>query len=128
MLGLPAYGRTFSLKNPSETGLFVKTYDYGPQGDFTKTSGFLSYYELCLTKKNNNYKNIWLPKSKSSYMYKKNDWISYEDIKSFRLRVTKLITQIVYKFDLIKLISINEDRLCSLKKISWYFHLVNRYG
>ena len=86
---MPAYGRTFSLKNPSDTGLFVKSHGYGPQGIYTKTSGFLSFYEICLIKKNTNYKNVWLPKSKSNYMYKKNDWISYDDIKSFHLRVYK---------------------------------------
>lgn len=89
VLGLPAYARTFSLKNPTETGIFSKTHDYGPQGEFTKTSGFLAFYEVCLLKRKNTFKSVWLPKSKSFYMYKKNDWISYEDIKSFHMKVIK---------------------------------------
>ena len=87
MLGLPAYGRTFSLKNQNDTGVLAKSFDYGPQGEFTKTSGFLSFYEVCLLKRKNNFKSVWLTKSKSFYMYKKNDWISYEDVKSFHMRV-----------------------------------------
>ena len=56
-------------------------------GEFTRTNGFLSFYEICLIKRNKNFKSIWLPKSKSSYMYNKNEWISFDDIKSFHLRV-----------------------------------------
>ena len=91
ILGLPAYGRSFTLKDRTKNGLASESYQNGTSGNFTKTSGFLSYYEICEIKKEKNWTSIWLPQSKSNYMYRDNDWISYDDIKSFHLRVNLLI-------------------------------------
>lgn len=87
VLGLPAFGRTFSLMDKKQNGLSAKSFNNGTSGNFTKTPGFLSYYEICELKKQSQWKNVWITQSKSSYMYKNNDWVSFDDIKSFHLRV-----------------------------------------
>jgi hypothetical protein len=88
VLGLPAYGRTFALDNPKIHGLNAKSSKSGQtSGNYTQTPGFLSYYEICQLKKKYNWTTVWQSQSKSHYMYRDNDWISYDDIKSFHLRV-----------------------------------------
>lgn len=87
VLGLPAYGRSFNLKNPEQHSIGAACHKNAMNGNFTKTSGFLSYYEICQLKKEKNWTNVWLPQSKSNYMHRDHDWISYDDIKAFHLRV-----------------------------------------
>ena len=88
VLGLPSYGRTFKLKDKANNGLFEKSeQNKGKSGNYTLTNGFMSYYEICELKKQNEWKTEWLPQSKSYYMFKDDDWISYDDLKSFHLRV-----------------------------------------
>ena len=86
-MGLPAYGRTFTLKNQNENGIQARSYKNGTSGNFTKTSGFLSFYEICQLRKSGKWNTVWLSQSKSNYMYSGNNWISYDDIKSYHLRV-----------------------------------------
>ena len=47
----------------------------------------MSYYECCALRKTKDWTTVWLSQSKSHYMFNKNQWISYDDIKSFHLRV-----------------------------------------
>jgi hypothetical protein len=97
VLGVPAYGRTFYLRNKTQHGVSAKSYSNGTQGEYTKTSGFLSYYEICQKKKDGNWTQEWLVNSKSHYMYKENDWISYDDIKSYHLRVYHFLNNEFYE-------------------------------
>jgi GH18 family chitinase len=97
VLGLPAYGRTFALRSDKENGLMARSYKNGTSGNFTKTAGFLAYYEICQIRKSGNWTNIWHSQSKSHYMYNKNDWISYDDIKSFHLRVIDYLKPLTIK-------------------------------
>jgi GH18 family chitinase len=98
VLGIPAYGRTFYLQNKKQNSLFAPTFPNGTQGNYTQTSGFLSYYEICQLKKTTKgWNTVWLNQSKSHYMFKNNDWISYDDIRSFHLRV--FISRQIFKFN-----------------------------
>ncbi|KAK3088448.1 hypothetical protein FSP39_019336 [Pinctada imbricata] len=47
VIGLPTYGRTFDLKDPSNNGLGAPSKGGGPTGPYTRESGFRSYYEIC---------------------------------------------------------------------------------
>jgi chitinase len=47
-LGIPTYGRSFTLEDGSVNGMGAPSIgDGGPPGEFTKTVGFYSYYEIC---------------------------------------------------------------------------------
>jgi chitinase len=83
-------GRTFTLKDEKENGLGAESSGSGIAGNFTKTRGFMSYYECCALRKTKDWTTVWLSQSKSHYMFNKNQWISYDDIKSFHLRVYSL--------------------------------------
>ncbi|CAF0742100.1 unnamed protein product [Brachionus calyciflorus] len=94
VLGLPAYGRTFHLKDKRKSGLLAKTLqDDAMSGKYTQTAGFLSFYEICQVKKNTNWTQVWQPQSKSHYLHKDHDWISYDDIKSFQLRTAYVVAK-----------------------------------
>ena len=55
-------------------------------GSYTRTAGFLSFYEICQIKFRSDWKAEWLPNSKAYYMYNKDDWVSYDDVKSFQMK------------------------------------------
>ena len=52
ILGLPLYGQSFTLAKRSENGLNSKSYGGANAGKFTRSRGFLSYYEICDKVKN----------------------------------------------------------------------------
>ena len=48
VIGMPTYGRSFSLKDRSKYVVNSATTGGGEAGEFTREAGFLSYYEICL--------------------------------------------------------------------------------
>ncbi len=94
VLGMPAYGRSFKLLDFDRNGLYSRSeYNSGIAGDFTKTTGFLSFYEICQFEKKENWKKEWLPSNKVHYMYSNADWISYDDIQSFRIKTAYVVSK-----------------------------------
>lgn len=45
-LGLPFYGRSFTLDDPSKNGLMAPVTVGGNAGEYTGEAGFLAYYEV----------------------------------------------------------------------------------
>ena len=45
---MPFYGQSFKLANENENGLSAKAFGGASGGEFTKSEGFLSYYEVIL--------------------------------------------------------------------------------
>ena len=56
IIGMPTYGRTFTLADPRLYGVAVEAPRPGMAGKYTRENGFLSYYEV-----------------KNKLMWKKND-------------------------------------------------------
>ena len=48
VMGMPMYGQSFSLNDPSNTKLHSKATKGNP-GPFTRAAGFLAYYEVSLS-------------------------------------------------------------------------------
>ena len=46
VMGMPTYGRAFTLSNPSENGISAKA-TKGTAGKYTREGGFVSFYEIC---------------------------------------------------------------------------------
>ncbi|CAF0764782.1 unnamed protein product [Didymodactylos carnosus] len=85
IIGIPAYGRSFSLRN-GENGLHAPINGPGYPGRYTKTRGFLAYYEICEKGQAQNWQRVWLESEKSWYMTNSDQWISYEDVDSAALK------------------------------------------
>lgn len=85
IVGFPTYGHTFILSNPSNTGIGAPTSGAGPAGPYTRQSGFLAYYEIC-TFLNNGATQVWDAPQEVPYTYHGNEWIGYDNVKSFNTK------------------------------------------
>ncbi|XP_032073151.1 chitotriosidase-1 isoform X1 [Thamnophis elegans] len=90
ILGIPAYGRTFTLST-SQNGVKAPTSGPGTPGVYTKERGFLSYYEICDFKNGATTKVI--ESQKVPYSFKGNQWVGYDDVRSITKKVQYLKKQ-----------------------------------
>lgn len=77
VLGVPLYGQSFTLSNPKVHGLNAPSSGAGEAGQFTRSAGFIAYYEV----------NIKLFIALIAYMpihFYRIFWV-YRFVKSFRL-------------------------------------------
>ncbi|KFZ63651.1 Acidic mammalian chitinase, partial [Antrostomus carolinensis] len=86
VIGFPTYGNTFTLQNPSNNGLGAPTSGPGPAGPYTQEAGELAYYEIC-TLLNSGATQVWDAPQDVPYAYKGNEWVGYDNIKSFNIKV-----------------------------------------
>ena len=47
IIGVPVYGRTFTLSDTTKTGIGAPAKGGGKAGKYTREAGYLSYYEVC---------------------------------------------------------------------------------
>ncbi|CAO2599622.1 Acidic mammalian chitinase [Lemmus lemmus] len=85
IVGLATYAQTFSLTDPSINGIGAPTSSPGPEGDYTKESGILAYYEVC-TFLTNGATQAWDDPQEVPYAYQRNEWVGYDNAKSFLIK------------------------------------------
>lgn len=94
IMGMPMYGQSFTLVNPSNNGLNAPTSGGGQAGEYTRASGFLAYYEICQKVQRDQWTVVQDPSGAiGPYAYKGNQWVSYDDVAQIR-RKTELIKQL----------------------------------
>ncbi|XP_076647838.1 putative chitinase 10 [Halictus rubicundus] len=83
VMGMPLYGQTFSINDPSAgTGLNVPG-SAGHAGEFTKAAGFLAYYEICDRVRNHGWTVVQDPEHRiGPYAYKGNQWVGFDDAET----------------------------------------------
>ncbi|KFP71984.1 Acidic mammalian chitinase, partial [Acanthisitta chloris] len=86
LVGFPTYGKTFTLQNPSNTAIGAPASGPGPAGPYTREAGLLAYYEIC-TFLHSGATQAWDAPEDVPYAYKGNEWIGYDNMKSFSLKV-----------------------------------------
>ncbi|XP_058064495.1 mucin-2-like [Anopheles bellator] len=88
VLGIPTYGRSYTLYNPDATGIGAPADGPGEQGDSTREKGYLAYYEICSNLKKNSDWTIVQPNPKAlgPYAYKGNQWVGYDDEAIARIK------------------------------------------
>ncbi|XP_063537837.1 acidic mammalian chitinase-like [Cydia strobilella] len=80
LLGLGAYGRTFTLTSLDNTGIGAPFDGPGVSGPYTVEDGFFGYNELCEDQKNN--PSAWnITEVEGNYVYANKDlfWIGYDN-------------------------------------------------
>lgn len=87
-LGLATYGRPFRLDNADNNGLHVPKSKWTPPrtGKYTRTTGFLSYYEIC-----NKYTVVSENKAGAPYGYSGTDWCGFDTKDSLIQKVKTLV-------------------------------------
>lgn len=82
VLGIPTYGRSYTLFNPDTTEIGAPADGPGEQGDATREKGYLAYYEICQNLKDEELG--WTvvqpnPDALGPYAYSENQWVGYDD-------------------------------------------------
>ncbi|KAJ9590784.1 hypothetical protein L9F63_016170, partial [Diploptera punctata] len=79
VLGIPLYGRTYTLQNPDFHNLGDPIVANGTAGQFTRQPGFLAYYEICM---DNNWQNVRSGDGDLIYAYNGDQWVTYDDVSA----------------------------------------------
>merc|ERR1719242_913040 len=82
-LGIPTYGRSFTLDNPNSHSVGASAGRAGPAGQYSGEKGFISYYEIC-EKLQNGGQSYSIPSQHAKYMVAGSEWIGYDDVQSVR--------------------------------------------
>nr|AQZ26770.1 chitinase 2 [Tigriopus japonicus] len=88
VIGVPFYGRAFTLMNPHDHDLGSKTKTTSFQGPYTREDGFLGYNEICeeLMEQDNPWTTVWNEEHKAPYMFKDTKWVSFDNEESIRIK------------------------------------------
>ncbi|KAL5275105.1 Cht6 family protein [Megaselia abdita] len=95
VLGMPTYGRSFTLFNEDSTDIGAPSDGPGEQGDATREKGYLAYYEICQNLKED---SDWTvvqpnPKAMGPYAFKLNQWVGYDDEAIARKKAEYVVEQ-----------------------------------
>lgn len=92
IVGVPFYGRTFTLSDPSSNkmGNYIrKQAGGGAPGPYTNATGFISYYEICVMvkEKTMGFTVKWDEDGLVPYAHKGTFWVGYENERSIMEKV-----------------------------------------
>lgn len=90
VLGMGTYGRSFTLKDPSDNGLGATALRGGERGPFTREPGTLGYNEICTDVKKGGWSVVWNDWHQTPYATKGDQWVGYDDERSIELKVAFL--------------------------------------
>nr|CAI5856018.1 unnamed protein product [Callosobruchus analis] len=81
VLGVPFYGQSYTLQDPSRNRLNESTTGPGAPGEFTGIKGFLAFYEICERANKNGWRVVRDPEGKmGTYATHSDQWVSYDDV------------------------------------------------
>ncbi|CAL4096918.1 unnamed protein product [Meganyctiphanes norvegica] len=84
VLGLPTYGRTFTLADVTSTGLDAPSTGGGKAGRYTQQQGILGYYEICSTI--GDWDMFFDENVAAPWAVKGNQWIGFDDAESITIK------------------------------------------
>ncbi|KAG1661587.1 putative chitinase 10 [Nymphon striatum] len=87
LVGMPTYGRTFTLKNRNSTDIGAEAVGGGRKGRFTNETGFLSFPEICTMLKTKGTVLVWDDEQMVPYAYNKDQWVGFDDQRSLKKKM-----------------------------------------
>lgn len=88
VLGMPLYGRTFTLASPDNSGFLAPATGPGPAGPVTREAGYLGYNEICSQLKTSAKGKVTRdPQVVAPVAVIGNVWIGYDDAESLTAKV-----------------------------------------
>lgn len=82
ILGVPFYGRSFTLADTRDYGVNAPATDGGLAGPYTREAGMLGYNELCEFFATDAWSQYREPAQRAPYAVKGNQWVGYDDVES----------------------------------------------
>lgn len=86
ILGVPFYGRSFTLEYANSTDEGSRIIGPGKEGFYTHTSGILAYFEICDKILNEGWSR-YTDESGSPYVVNGDQWVGYDDVQSLTKKV-----------------------------------------
>ncbi|XP_067687454.1 uncharacterized protein [Haliotis asinina] len=87
VMGIPTYGRSFTLCSDKQIHVGDKNCGAGRPSQFTREKGFVSYYEMSKYLEQD-WTRVWLEDQMVPYAYnlRLKQWVGYDDIQSVKLK------------------------------------------
>ncbi|XP_035903880.1 endochitinase-like isoform X1 [Anopheles stephensi] len=79
VLGVPLFGRTYTLENSEQHGLAAPITGPGNPGPYTTEAGYRGYFEICDEMKQSPWTIDWDERGLCPYAYQGNQWVGYEN-------------------------------------------------
>ncbi|XP_075230689.1 chitinase 7 [Lycorma delicatula] len=90
MIGMPTYGRSFTLVDPAKFDIGAPASGGGVPGKYTGEAGFMSYYEVCEFLHEENTTLVWDNEQQVPFAYKKDQWVGFDDERSLKTKMAWL--------------------------------------
>nr|NP_001108099.1 chitinase precursor [Ciona intestinalis]BAF74591.1 chitinase [Ciona intestinalis] len=87
VLGVPTYGRTYTLLDPLKFGFGANATGPGDAGTYTREAGFLAYYEICPYMNDPAANFIWSDYAMAPAVAVGDQWISFDDVNSIEYKI-----------------------------------------
>nr|WNT43924.1 chitinase 2 [Monochamus alternatus] len=86
VLGIPFFGRSFTLQYSNDTNLGSPIKGPGREGFYTQNPGFLAYFEICELELNEGWYR-YEDAVGSPYLVNGNQWVGFDDERSIRKKI-----------------------------------------
>ncbi|CAN7938609.1 unnamed protein product, partial [Ixodes hexagonus] len=88
VLGMPLYGRSYTLVDPDKHDFMAPISGAGLPGPITKEPGMLGYDEICTLLSSGGWSKSRDPNANAPVIIKGNQWIGYDDAESLAAKVS----------------------------------------
>ncbi|KAI3383007.1 hypothetical protein SNEBB_004087 [Seison nebaliae] len=90
VMGIPTYGRGFTLENANNTKLGAAAKGPSKQDKYIPEPGIRAYYEMCQMEKEVDVTKVFNREHLAPYLYFGDQWIGYDDLESVGYKVQYL--------------------------------------
>lgn len=87
VMGIPSYGRTFTLADANDNGIEAPASGPGKAGQYSQEAGMIGYNELCEKFLTEKWQITCSEEQEVCYATSGNQWISFEDVKSVAIKM-----------------------------------------
>nr|CAI5843686.1 unnamed protein product [Callosobruchus analis] len=87
-LGIPFYGRAYTLADPSKTGLGAPVSKPGIAGPYTQEAGTIGYHEVVERLASGDWTYVFDEQQAAPHVYSGDQWMAYLDVSAIEKRVS----------------------------------------
>jgi chitinase len=92
-VGMPAYGRVWTLDNAGNNNVGAPAHNPGLPGPFLNETGFHGYNEICINLSFNGWARRWESLAQVPFAVQGNQWIGYDDLQSISGKMDYIIRE-----------------------------------